>query len=125
MKCWAKVAMKRSCAMHVGVDECNVSAIQASVTGPDVRQTDNGAWALGFLLEVLGIPANPEIIRHRSGAKIRMDATDVVRATKHFSVKSDYLTIEKKRLEKLHLPAIFIMNNGEFTIIGRGDGAHY
>ena len=111
--------------MHVGVDECNVSAIQASVTGPDVRQTDNGAWALGFLLEVLGSPANPEIIRHRSGAKIRMDATDVVRATKHFSVKSDYLTIEKKRLEKLHLPAIFIMNNGEFTIIGRGDGAHY
>lgn len=89
-----------------------------------MHQTDNGAWALAFLLEVLGIPANPDIIRHRSGAKIKMDATDIVRATKHFSVKSDHRIIEKSRLEKLHLPAIFIMN-GEFAIVGRGDGNHF
>jgi hypothetical protein len=57
-----------------------------------MTQVDNGAWALAFLLEVLGIPANPEIIRHRSGAKIKMDVTDIVRATKHFSVKSDAKT---------------------------------
>ena len=85
---------------------------------------DNGSWALAFLLEVLGIPAHPDIIRHRSGAKIKMDATDVVRATKHFNVKSNHLTIEKSRLKKIHLPAIFIMNDGEFTIVGRGDDNH-
>ena len=85
---------------------------------------DNAAWALAFILEVLGIPANPDIIRHRSGAKIAMDATDMVRATKHFSVKCNHLTIDKSRLEKLHLPAIFIMNDGEFTIIGQGNDTH-
>jgi subfamily B ATP-binding cassette protein HlyB/CyaB len=87
--------------------------------------TDNGAWALAFLLEVLGIPANPDIIRHRSGVKIKMNATDVVRATKHFSVKSEHRTVEKSRLGKIHLPAIFILNDGEFTIVGGGNGSHY
>ena len=81
---------------------------------------DNGAWALAFLLEVLGIPANPEIIKHRSGAKIRMDATDVVRATKNYSVKSELLTIDKSRLNKIHLPAIFILNNQKKPKLMRG-----
>jgi ATP-binding cassette, subfamily B, bacterial HlyB/CyaB len=86
---------------------------------------DNGAWALTFLLEVQGIPADPDLILHRSGAKSKMDATDVVRATKQFSVKSDHIKIDKSRIDKLHLPAIFIMNNGEFTIVGNGDGSNY
>ena len=82
---------------------------------------DNGAWALAFLLEVLGIPANPEIIRHRSGAKIKMDTTDIVRATKHFSVKSDIKTIDKSRLDKISLPAIFVLTDGEYAIVGHGN----
>ena len=86
-----------------------------------MTQVDNGAWALAFLLEVLGIPANPEIIRHRSGAKIKMDTTDIVRATKHFSVKSDLRTIDKSRLDKISLPAIFVLNDGEYAIIGHGN----
>jgi len=86
-----------------------------------MNHIDNGAWALAFLLEVLGIPANPEIIRHRSGAKIKMDATDIVRATKHFSVKSDIKTIDKSRLEKISLPAIFVLNDGEYAVVGHGN----
>ena len=86
-----------------------------------MNDIDNGAWALAFLLEVLGIPANPEIIRHRSGAKIKMDATDIVRATKHFSVKSDIKTIDKSRLDKISLPAIFVLTDGEYAIVGHGN----
>ena len=86
-----------------------------------MNHIDNGAWALAFLLEVLGIPANPEIIRHRSGAKIKMDATDIVRATKHFSVKSDIKTIDKSRLEKISLPAIFVLTDGEYAVVGHGN----
>ena len=86
-----------------------------------MNHIDNGAWALAFLLEVLGIPANPEIIRHRSGAKIKMDATDIVRATKHFSVKSDIKTIDKSRLDKISLPAIFVLTDGEYAIVGHGN----
>ena len=86
-----------------------------------MNHIDNGAWALAFLLEVLGIPANPEIIRHRSGAKIKMDATDIVRATKHFSVKSDIKTIDKSRLDKISLPAIFVLTDGEYAVVGHGN----
>ncbi len=86
-----------------------------------MTHVDNGAWALAFLLEVLGIPANPEIIRHRSGAKFKMDTTDIVRATKHFSVKSDLRTIDKSRLDKISLPAIFVLNDGEYAVIGHGN----
>ena len=86
-----------------------------------MNQIDNGAWALAFLLEVLGIPANPEIIRHRSGAKIKMDVTDIVRATKHFSVKSDVKTIDKARLDKISLPAIFVLADGEYAVVGHGN----
>ena len=75
------------------VNECVLSAVEVSTSVQTMGPTDNGAWALAFILEVLGIPANPAIIRHRSGAKFKMDATDVVRATKHFSVKSDLITI--------------------------------
>lgn len=86
---------------------------------------DNGAWSIAFLLEILGLPADPDIIWHRSGAKNRMEPIDIVRATKHYEVKAEYLNIDKLRLDKIHLPAIFIMNDGEFVILGKGDDTNF
>lgn len=50
-------------------------------------QVDTGAAAFAFLLQLLGVPADPAEILHQSG-KPTLDEADILRQAKRFPIKA-------------------------------------
>jgi len=76
-----------------------------------------GAAALAFLLQLIGLPADPAEILHRSG-KRSLDEDDLLRAARLFPVKARTLTSSPQRLQSTPMPVMAAMKTGEWVIIG-------
>ncbi len=84
--------------------------------------TDSAAAAFAFLLQLLGLPADPAELVHQSG-KITLDETDLLRAARRFPVKARAIDSTLERLGRTPLPALARMNDGRWLILGKaGDG---
>lgn len=79
---------------------------------------DAGASALAFLLQLLGLPADSAQILHQSG-KAALSEADILRAAKHFPVKARGVGANVERLENLPLPALALLRDGGWLVIGK------
>ena len=82
------------------------------------RPGDQGSASLAFVLNLLGLPADPEQIRHQSG-KARLGEVDLVRAARRFPVKARLVASDIERLAKTPLPALAAMRDGGWWVIGQ------
>jgi subfamily B ATP-binding cassette protein HlyB/CyaB len=79
---------------------------------------DSGAGALAFALQVLGLPADAAEIRHQSG-RAKLDEGDLLRAARRFPVKVRAHRSNFVRLQKTPLPALALLRDGRWLVIGR------
>jgi subfamily B ATP-binding cassette protein HlyB/CyaB len=79
---------------------------------------DPGAAALAFLLQLLGVPADPAEILHQSG-KASLEEADVLRSVKRFPVKARAISAKVERLETLPLPALATLRDGGWLVVGK------
>ena len=83
------------------------------------RCDDTGAPALAFVLRLLGLPADPEKIRHDSGVTTGLDESHLLRAAKGFEVKAKAIASDFGRLATTPLPALAQTKDGRWVVIGR------
>jgi ATP-binding cassette, subfamily B, bacterial HlyB/CyaB len=85
--------------------------------------SDQGAWSLALALHLLGIVADPAKIQHDAGSE-SLDIDDVLRATLQFPVKAKAVRSSIPRLAKTPLPALALMQDGGFAVIGKVTDEH-
>ena len=84
--------------------------------------SDPGLTALVMMLRFHGIGADPAQIRHQCGT-VAIGAADMVRCAKEFKLKARRLRINWARLASTPLPAIAVLKEGGFLLLGKvGDG---
>jgi subfamily B ATP-binding cassette protein HlyB/CyaB len=79
---------------------------------------DPGAAAFALMLQLLGLPANPAEILHQSG-RPALDETEMLRAVKRYPVKARVISTTVERLETTPLPALAMLKNGGWLILGK------
>jgi subfamily B ATP-binding cassette protein HlyB/CyaB len=79
---------------------------------------DPGATAFAFILQLLGIPANPSELLHQSG-RPALDEDEILRAAKRFPLKARAITSTVERLETTPLPALAALKDGGWMVIGK------
>ena len=79
---------------------------------------DPGAASLAFLVQLLGVPADPAEILHHSG-HASLDEAGLIRAAKRFPVKARAVTSTIARLEGTPLPALAQLRDGGWLVIGK------
>jgi ATP-binding cassette, subfamily B, bacterial HlyB/CyaB len=82
------------------------------------RPADPGLAALIMLLQFHGIAADREQIRHRT-AGISIGVWEIVRCAREFGLKCREHRTSWRRLEKTPLPAIALLRDGGFAILGK------
>ena len=83
---------------------------------------DPGLTALVMMLQFLGVPAEPEQLRHQLGVTV-IGTTEMLRCTRQFNIKARVVKTSWDRLDKTPLPAIVPLRDGGFLILGKaGDG---
>ena len=88
----------------------------------DATDTDVGASALAFILQLLGLPANAAELLHLSG-KARLDDADLLRLARRFPVKARVIASTIDRLASTPMPALARLRDGGWLVVGRiGDG---
>ena len=88
-------------------------------SGPDKSEVgDPGLAALAMLLRFHGIGADPAQIRHRFGA-VAMGVAEMLRCAKEFGLKARVITTSWSRLAKTPLPAIAVLRDGSFLLLGK------
>jgi len=92
--------------------------MSSAPSGAAASGTDTGARALAFALQVLGLPADAAEISHQSG-KSALDEGDVLRAAQRFPVKVRALSSNFERLLKTPLPALVLLKDGGWLVLGR------
>jgi ATP-binding cassette, subfamily B, bacterial HlyB/CyaB len=85
--------------------------------------TDQGAWSLALALHLLGIVADPAKIQHDAGTE-SLDVDDVLRASLHFAVKAKAVRSSIPRLANTPLPALAVMRDRGFAVIGKVTDEH-
>jgi subfamily B ATP-binding cassette protein HlyB/CyaB len=80
---------------------------------------DPGAWALALALQVLGLAADADQIFHDAGSLKALSEGDVLRAARQFPVKSRAVGSSLAKLRATPLPAIAVMKDGGFVVIGQ------
>jgi ATP-binding cassette, subfamily B, bacterial HlyB/CyaB len=78
---------------------------------------DSAAVALALVLQVLGLPANPAEILHRSGS-ISLSVTDMLRVARRYPVKAKFTRTSVDRLQSIPLPALAQLKDGGWIVIG-------
>ncbi|MBF0094098.1 MAG: type I secretion system permease/ATPase [Alphaproteobacteria bacterium] len=96
--------------------ECDPGAAGASPAAP---QTDSGLESLVFSLQLLGLAADADQIRHAMGLSRPFAEVDLLRAAKAFPVKIRAVAVAPERLENAPMPAIAEMNDGRYLVVGR------
>jgi subfamily B ATP-binding cassette protein HlyB/CyaB len=86
--------------------------------GGGTTTTDPGATAFAFILQLLGIPANPSELLHHSG-RPTLDEDEMLRASKRFPLKARAISTTTARLEATPLPALAALKDGGWMIIGK------
>src|SRR5258706_13749300 len=78
---------------------------------------DQGLAALVALLRFHGVGADPDQIRHRFGAKA-IGVSEMLRCAKELGLKARAVTTRWERLAKTPVPAIAVLKDGRFLILG-------
>jgi subfamily B ATP-binding cassette protein HlyB/CyaB len=79
---------------------------------------DPAATSLAFILQLLGLPANPAEILHQSG-KVHLDDTDLLRVARRFPVKARIITTSLERLKATPMPLLAATRDGSWLVVGR------
>jgi subfamily B ATP-binding cassette protein HlyB/CyaB len=83
---------------------------------------DPAAASLAFILQFLGLPANPAEILHQSG-KASLDHADLLRIARRFPVKARFIATSLARLKSTPLPVLARLKDGGWLVVGGiGDG---
>jgi len=81
-------------------------------------EPDPGLYALVMLLRFNGIGADPKQIHHRFGAR-QLGVQDILRYAKEIGLKARSTRTTWARLSKTPLPAIAVLRDGGFLILGK------
>jgi subfamily B ATP-binding cassette protein HlyB/CyaB len=79
---------------------------------------DSGLQVLVAMLQILGIGADPEQIRHRLGLRA-IGIPEMLRCAKELGLKGRACTTSWERLPLTPLPGIGVLRNGGFMLLGR------
>ena len=82
---------------------------------------DPGLTALVMLLRFHGIGADPSQIRHQSGT-VAIGTPEMVRCAREFGLKARELKTTWARLATTALPAIAVLKDGDFLLLGKVGG---
>lgn len=83
---------------------------------------DSGLLCLALMARLLGLPADPEQIRHQFGRSgQRFGAQDMLRAAHRIGMKAKAMHAGWQSLTRLRLPAIAENSAGHYFILGRVD----
>ncbi len=85
---------------------------------PRASVADAGAAALAFILQLLGLPANPAELLHRSG-RAHLTETEILRLAKGYPVKARAIDSTLERLATTPMPALARLKNGAWLILGK------
>ena len=88
-----------------------------SVAAPHEEPT--GAAALALIVRMLGLPADPEKIRHESGLTGEFGETEILRAARRFEIKAKAIASSTRRLAATPMPALASTRDGRWFLIGR------
>jgi subfamily B ATP-binding cassette protein HlyB/CyaB len=84
-------------------------------------QEETGLFALVLLLRLNGVAAEEEQLCHRLGTR-RVDVTEMLRCAKGFGLKARTVKANWARLARAPLPAIAVLSDGGFLLLGRVEG---
>jgi len=79
---------------------------------------DGGLNALVFMLRTQGVGVSPEQIRHQFPGR-PIGVTEMIRCAKGLGLKARTVTSDWERLAQTPLPAIAVMRDGTFLLLGR------
>ena len=79
---------------------------------------DEGATALAFILQLIGLPADAAQILHQSG-KSHLTDVDILRIARGFPVKARLVQSDMARLAETPMPALAAMKDGGWWVIGQ------
>jgi subfamily B ATP-binding cassette protein HlyB/CyaB len=82
---------------------------------------DPAAAALAFILQVLGLPADPAELLHQSG-KSALSGNDMLRIARRFPVKARIIATTLERLESTPMPVLARMTDAARLVVGRVKG---
>ena len=83
---------------------------------------DTGLDCLVIMMRLLGVPVDPEQIRHNQAARSQpLDALDMLRAAKAAGLKARMVSTTWERLAATPLPAVAKRRDGRFFIIAKVD----
>jgi subfamily B ATP-binding cassette protein HlyB/CyaB len=88
--------------------------VSSEIPGPN----DSGLTALVMLLRFHGVGADPAQIRHQAGTNA-IGTAEMVRCAKEFGLKARELKTNWVRLAKTPLPAIAVLKDGDFLLLGK------
>jgi ATP-binding cassette, subfamily B, bacterial HlyB/CyaB len=88
--------------------------VSSEIPGP----SDSGLTALVMLLRFHGVGADPAQIRHQSGTNT-IGTAEMVRCAREFGLKARELKTNWERLAKTPLPAIAVLKDGGFLLLGK------
>jgi ATP-binding cassette, subfamily B, bacterial HlyB/CyaB len=89
----------------------------SEIPGPN----DPGLTALVMLLRLHGVGADPAQIRHQCGTAA-IGTADMIRCAKEFGLKARELKTSWARLTTTPLPAIAVLRDGDFLLLGKVGG---
>jgi subfamily B ATP-binding cassette protein HlyB/CyaB len=102
-----------------------VAASSQSVAGrmtvqDNFDKVDSGLYAFVALLRFQGIGADSEQIRHKAGSRA-IGVEEMLRFAKDFGVRARVLKTGWERLEKVPLPGIAVLKDGDFLVLGKAN----
>jgi len=80
---------------------------------------DTGAAGLAFVLNLLGVPADAEKIRHALGSAAHFGEADLLRAARAYPVKARAIDSRWDRLARISFPALAHLSDGTWLVLGR------
>jgi len=97
-------------------------AIPQQINHQHAKKLDTALLCLVTLSKLLGIPADEEQLRRAYAiGNAGMDATNLLRAAKDLGLKSRLITSDREKLARQPLPAIAVLENGNYVVILRSD----
>src|SRR5437016_2503241 len=84
-------------------------------------QEETGLFTLVLLLRLNGVAAEEEQLCHRLGTR-RVDITEMLRCAKGVGLKARVIKTNWARLARTPLPAIAVLSDGGFLLLGRVEG---
>lgn len=84
---------------------------------------DSGLISLVTVARLLGIPADPHQLKRAFNVsdEASADTMTLLRAAKHLDLKAKHTTTTLEKLAVLPLPAIAILNNGQYVVLAKAD----